>query len=281
MKEVRTITCRLAHRLLNRRLEAALPPADEARLQAHLAICAACAEQTQRLEAALRVLRAAPAPEPSSALASRIRAAAVQASRPAPAPARPLRLAPAWAAAALTAVVFVLVFATRWSGPAVPVASPAGPAPPVVAVAPPEAPPEEPVPRVAAAPETDVVVAAVTERSPVRAGRRRARVGPSRPAPPSAARPAPAPRLAYARTRMAMADMTAARPHTPLAAPEGLARVTPVDLADGTRVSRNSGSFADEVVGGLIAEAVLSNYLEGAPAGVRATPAVMTTGGGS
>jgi hypothetical protein len=79
-----------------------------------------------------------------------------------------------------------------------------------------------------------------------------------------------------------MADMTAASPDAPMAnTVEGARRVTPVNLASTPNPgSRNSGDFASEVVGGLVADAVLSDYLEGAPAGLKVTPALLTTGGG-
>ena len=280
MREIRTITCRQAHRMLHRRLEDALLPADGARLQAHWEACAACVEQAQRLETALRLLQAAPAPEPSPALASRIRAAAAHAQVLRSAPARRLRLAPAWAAAAVAVVVLAALVATRLPGPSAPGTSPA---PPVVASTPPSLAPEAPVPLVLAAPPPPVVVAVVAEPAPVRAYRRPARSGPGSVPPPAApATPAAsAPRLAYVHARMDMADTTAARPNTPLREPESRSRVTPMRLAGGSNVSRNSGSFADEVVGGLIADAVLSSYLEGAPEGVHVAPAVLTTGGGS
>lgn len=79
-----------------------------------------------------------------------------------------------------------------------------------------------------------------------------------------------------------MADMTAASVGAPLAntvaAPP---RVTPVSMASVPNpAARNSGDFANEVVGGMVAEAVLADYLGGAPEGLKITPALLTTGGG-
>lgn len=79
-----------------------------------------------------------------------------------------------------------------------------------------------------------------------------------------------------------MADMTAVSPGAPLANTVAVsARVTPVNMASlPNPAARNSGDFANEVVGGLVAEAVLADYLGGAPEGLKITPALLTTGGG-
>jgi hypothetical protein len=55
------------------------------------------------------------------------------------------------------------------------------------------------------------------------------------------------------------------------------ARVARVDDDQPAPEATNSGDLANEVVSGLVADAVLSTYLDGAPANVHVTPAVLTT----
>lgn len=86
--------------------------------------------------------------------------------------------------------------------------------------------------------------------------------------------------MAYVAARTAVADTASVRPRVSMEAPTSGTRIASLRSGPGTNVVRNSSDFADEVVGGLIAEVVLSNYLEGAPAGVNVTPAVLNTGAG-
>jgi hypothetical protein len=287
MTEARNINCSRANRLLHERLEGALAPREdelrkEQQLQAHWQRCPGCAEHARQLLGAMQALRSAPAPEPRAPLAARIRAAAAQALRETPAPAARLRPAPYWAAAALATAVLVLAFALH--GPSLtPVHSHAAGAGLSRAATPPGTAPALPGPTSAAAganvAATVRVAALPTTPAPASHSYRLQSVSMRYPAPP-AARPAPQP--AYVRVRATMADTAAADPDDTAGAtaPEAdrVARVD-VDGDQGTSEADNSGDFAKEVVGGLVADAVLSTYLDGAPANVKITPAVLTTTG--
>jgi hypothetical protein len=187
-----------------------------------------------------------------------------------------LRPAPAWAAAALAAALLIVAFtlhspfSTRRAAPA---SSGAGaqvallPPPPALSLPPATTP-------MVVAPAVAVTVPAVRDAVQADAGSHYhvTTVGMTRPA------RAPAPHPAYVSTRATMADTAAA---TPEDATESAAPVTDRVAAIGEEQpapeSTNSGDLANEVVSGLVVDAVLSTYLEGAPANVKVTPAVLST----
>jgi len=223
------------------------------------------------------LLRNAPPPEPSAHLPERILAAA-QAAQRSPERALPKwRPAPAFAAAGLAvAVLVVLGLAVR--SPAPPAGKPSsvsmtGEAPrsadnmtPRVAVAP------SPTAPVVAQPAT-LAAREVAERASVRIER-----AVWRPRPTSLRQPRPekrsnGPVLAYARAPLTPAVMVAEVSSVggvvePREAAPRVARVDTSGASAGGRLG-TSGDFAHEVVGGLIANVMLSDYLEAAPEGTR------------
>jgi predicted anti-sigma-YlaC factor YlaD len=285
MTQARQINCGQARRLLHKQLDGTVTPPEDTLLQAHGQRCPACAEHAAQLVAALQALRCAPAPEPRAPLAARIRAAAAQALRETPAPAPRLRLAPSWTAAAVAAAALLIVaFTFHGPGTVTPGPSSLG-SPARVAVAPPAVSsvlPEPTSPATVAPAAPPLRVAVVAPQSAPTARSYHVEEVSLPYAPPAPAQSAP--HSAYARARATMADTAAAQPQdtTEPAAPEAdrVARVgedVHVDETETTSESGHSGDFANEVVGGLVADAVLSTYLEGAPANVKITPAVLTT----
>jgi predicted anti-sigma-YlaC factor YlaD len=92
---------------VQRRLAEDLPDSPPPRLAAHLAECEACRAAWQRLRAGVAALDALSIPPAPPALRGRV-LAAIEAT-----PRRSLRLAPAWAAAAMAVVVVSLAVTHR------------------------------------------------------------------------------------------------------------------------------------------------------------------------
>ncbi len=278
-------TCRRARQWLHQRLDGSLAPADRAALEQHLARCARCAERSRTLDAALFLLRNAPRPEPSADLPARILAAAQAAQRSRTRVLPSWRPAPAWAAAGLAvAVMAVLTLAIRS------LVAPVGPqvGPRVISEAP--RPAETMAPQVATTPSSAAPVAArppilaageVTERSSGRIEPAVWRVRGASSRQPRPERKRPAPVLAYASVPLTPAVMVADVSKVgSVVEPEAVGpRVARVDTSSPSGGRQGgSGDFAHEIVGGLVANVILSDYLEAAPEGTRLPP---TGAGGS
>ncbi|HEY3396795.1 MAG TPA: zf-HC2 domain-containing protein [Armatimonadota bacterium] len=282
MNKLSAINCKQTERWLRRRVAGELPASAETRLAEHLHACSACAASARRLETALAALHAQTAPEPPRDLARRIKMAAL--------PVRPVAAsqrwysAPALAAAGLALAVVALALSVHLP-PTTPPAS-------GVAVAPANSPVAAAPPAVrgvsrAAAPRLAALPTPSATPAPLRAVRGKIVPAPgagfSVPAPAplvNVARPRPA--AAHAEPSVTAAVMTQADSATPVrlaSAPLARPRVAAVKADDEPRAARRtSGNFADEAIGGMIAGAVLSSYLEGAPNGVHVQP-VSASGG--
>ena len=252
-------TCARARRLLHERLGGSLGPVTERSLGAHLAACPGCAAEEERLSTALAALRALPAPEMPARLAPRLRAAlaraAAETSRR-----RVRRWAPALATALVAAAVWTLVLRTPTLVPPsglvarLPIVTGPG-ATPVI----PPAPLSASVPVLGAEGPSQG-----TERS---AGQRRRgprRVASERSAPPSTPQA----------VRASAADFAEATPPRAGALEPGeirLASAPRMATVPGaaSAAERAGGDFSNQVVGGLIANVLLTSYLEGAPRGAR------------
>lgn len=278
MKSTWRINCRKANRLLHERLSGTLPPEKGVRLDEHLARCAACAQRARNLEEVIGLLHRTPAPTPPAALGARIHAA-VRQNRPAEAATLwRRRPAPALAAAALVAVAVLAVVlwprATR-----LPISEPTGETvmaretAPAALTAPIS--PTTPTPEASPARESRPRMVSVrrTWRSP------RPEIVPAITRGPQ---PEPiSPQVARAPVAMSADNMVAGT--TRAAGPRGLAQAeyriakVAVDSAEipAPAPAAASDAFADEIVGGLIANVMLTSYLDGAPAGLEVQPAVL------
>lgn len=273
-------TCRRARRWLHQRLDGSLTPADLQALEQHLAACARCAERSRALEAAVLLLHSAPQPKPSADLARRILAAAQAAPRVATPVLPRWRAAPAWAAAGLI-VAGVAVSAIAIRSPAPTGRAPldtsliseaprsAGSTPTGVGTIPSPAVPVVVRPATLAARE-------IARKSPVRiepAVWRARRASARQPRPE---REPPEPVLAYASVPLTPAVMVAdvSKVGSVVEAQAAGPRVARVDTSSPSSSGRQGGSgdFAHEIVGGLVANVILSDYLEAAPEGTRLPP---------
>ena len=274
--------CIRMRRLLNQRLDGELSPADRDLLETHLSNCPACAAWADRLATATSLLRAAAPIEPPSHLSARIKAALatgladprrVGGTRSSVRSFSPtfVRLA---TAGALAVLALVLVTALRdQTVPPVPV-SPLSPAPVVerLAVSPPAealpAPPAPiaPSPRVATAtPATSRAITTSAPSRPVarRSAPRRVIRTPATPTPPPPPRAGEAPSGDRAEPSGASRAATA----TQLA----MARQR-ISVAPTTRPVNSGSAFTNHVVGSLVADIMLTAYLDGAPPGMALTP---------
>lgn len=251
--------CRVTRKQVQARLDGALAP-DEARgLEVRLAECAACAEYAARLDEAVGLLHAVgPAPAPETL---RLRIMSAARTRLAAPPVRhPVwRVRWAAAAAAVAALIAVLAWQPRPEAPGNVAVTPAGPE--VEATSPDL--PETTTP-------ADGPVSSSTRVRMARAATTRAThavytaLGVSRPSPPSVSAP---PRTRAGRSGASgEAEPTGAgRAPAPTLLAMAPQRVAVAPIA---AYASGENAFADEVVGNLVAGAMLESYLDGAPPGL-------------
>jgi anti-sigma factor RsiW len=269
MNAVLRYNCIKTRRRLHQRLDGELPASQAPLLVAHLERCPACAAHAERLEAALGLLHAAAPVVAPARLPARIMAAARNASAPTPVarPALTLRLATAGAIMALMLVVGVTmrIHVPHGTAPAaLPLASLPAPEAPVAALPEPATKTPEAAPvRIAAAPLTLTATEPALHRMP------HGEEPP--PAPPARHRPFASGAISGGSVIPADAD----RAESPTDLTMAHQRTT---VAPTAQYATGEGAFTDQVVGGMVADAMLASYLDGAPRGIQISPAA-TEGG--